>query len=116
MNEREIKEDRSTFCLTRFGAKSSNKKYLINCFVGGQFWSSACLCVSLKVGENKISLSPLFFFSFFLESDLDEESVFFVRWFWTPFFEQVVFALGVLFVPSASDVLPVVKRHFRLFD
>ena len=72
--------------------------------------------MSLKVGENKISLSPLFFFSFFLESDLDEESVFFVRWFWTPFFEQVVFALGVLFVPSASDVLSVVKRHFRLFD
>ena len=48
--------------------------------------------------------------------DLDKYSVFFVRWFWRPFFEQVVFALVVLVVTSESDVSPVVKRHFRLFD
>ena len=43
-------------------------------------------------------------------------SVFFVRWFPEPFFEQVVFALGVLVVTSVSDEIPAVKRHFRLFD
>ena len=43
-------------------------------------------------------------------------SVFFVRRFWTPFFEQVVFALVVLAKPSVRDVFPVVKRRFRLFD
>ncbi|CAL6355627.1 unnamed protein product [Bathycoccus prasinos] len=47
---------------------------------------------------------------------LDKFSVFFVRWFWAPFFEQIVHALGVLAIPSESDVFPVVKRHFRLFD
>jgi len=47
---------------------------------------------------------------------LDELGVFFVRWFRAPFFEQVVFALGVLVVTSASDVFPVVKRRSRLFD
>ena len=47
---------------------------------------------------------------------LDKGSVYFVRWFWRPFFEQVVFALGVLVVPSVSDVFPAVKRRFRLFD
>ena len=52
----------------------------------------------------------------FCELFRDISRVFFVRWFWRPFFEQVVFALGVLVVPSVSDVLPVVKRHFRLFD
>ena len=114
MNEREIKEDRSTFFLTRFGAKSRTKN-ISQLLCEGSF-GRVRVCACLLKGENKISLCPLFFFSFFLESDLDEESVFFVRWFWTPFFEQVVFALGVLFVPSASDVLPVVKRHFRLFD
>ena len=46
----------------------------------------------------------------------DKPSVLFVRWFWAPFFSQVVYALGVLVVPSGSDVSPVVKRHFRLFD
>jgi len=48
--------------------------------------------------------------------DLDNHSVLFVRWFWAPFFEQVVRALGLLVVTSESDALPVVKRHFRLFD
>ena len=43
-------------------------------------------------------------------------SVLFIRWFWAPFFSQVVYALGVLVVTSASDVVPVVKRRFRLFD
>ena len=46
----------------------------------------------------------------------DKFSVFFVRWFRAPFFEQVVYALGLLVVTSASDVFPVVKRRFRLFD
>ena len=56
----------------------------------------------------------LLFFQFF--HVFDKVSVFFVRWFWALFFEQVVFALGVLVVTSVSDVFPVVKRHFRLFD
>ena len=47
---------------------------------------------------------------------LDKCGVFFVRWFREPFFEQVVFALGVLVIPSASDGLPVVNRYSRLFD
>jgi hypothetical protein len=46
----------------------------------------------------------------------DKVSVFFVRWFRAPFFEQVVYAVGVLFVTSGSDVWPVVQRRFRLFD
>ena len=46
----------------------------------------------------------------------DKPSVFFVRWFWAPFFSQVVKAVGVLEVSSASDVIEVVKRRFRLFD
>ena len=45
----------------------------------------------------------------------DEFSVLFVRWFWAPFFSQVVKAVGVLVVPSVSDVCPLVERHFRLF-
>ena len=36
--------------------------------------------------------------------DLDNHSVLFVRWFWAPFFEQVVHALGLLVVTSVSDV------------
>jgi hypothetical protein len=44
------------------------------------------------------ALGLLLFFLVF-----DEPSVFFVRWFWAPFFEQVVFALGVLVVTSVSD-------------
>ena len=47
---------------------------------------------------------------------LDNHSVLFVRWFWAPFFEQVVHALGLLVVTSESDALPVVKRRSRLFD
>ena len=35
---------------------------------------------------------------------LDKCSVLFVRWFWAPFFEQVVFAVGLFVVTSASDV------------
>ena len=46
----------------------------------------------------------------------DKFSVFFVRWFWAPFFEQVVFALWLFAKPSASGVSPVVKRYSRLFD
>ena len=47
---------------------------------------------------------------------LDKFSVLLVCWFWAPFFEQVVYAVVVLFVTSVSDVYPEVKRHFRLFD
>ena len=47
--------------------------------------------------------------------DLDNHSVLFVRWFWAPFFLQVVHALGLLVVMSSRNVLPV-NRHFRLFD
>ena len=38
-------------------------------------------------------------------SDLDfnKPSVFFVRWFRTPFFEEVVYAVGVLVVTSLPD-------------
>ena len=46
----------------------------------------------------------------------DKPSVLFIRWFWAPFFSQVVKAVGVLEVSSVSDVWPVVERHFRLFD
>ena len=46
----------------------------------------------------------------------NKAGVFSVRWFSAPFFLQVVFALGLLVVPSESDVSPVVKRHFRLFE
>ena len=48
--------------------------------------------------------------------DLDKHSVLFVRWFWAPFFLQVVHALGLVVVTSSRDELPVVNRHFRLFD
>ena len=34
------------------------------------------------------------------------DMLFFVRWFWAPFFEQVVKAVGVLVIPSVSDALP----------
>jgi hypothetical protein len=47
---------------------------------------------------------------------LDKFSVFFVRRFWTPFFEQVVLALVVRSVTSPSDIGPQVERRFRLFD
>ena len=43
-------------------------------------------------------------------------TVLFVRWFWAPFFLQVVHALGLVVVTSSRDELPVVNRHFRLFD
>jgi hypothetical protein len=44
VNEREIKEDRSTFFVTLFGAKS-NKKYL-NCFVRAVLVECVSVCVS----------------------------------------------------------------------
>lgn len=47
---------------------------------------------------------------------LDKFSVLLVCWFWAFFFEQVVYAVVVLFVTSVSEVLPVVQRRFRLFD
>jgi hypothetical protein len=46
----------------------------------------------------------------------DKSRVLYIRWFWRTVFEQVVFALVVLVIPSASDVYPLVKRRFRLFD
>ena len=60
-----------------------------------------------------LSLSRLRFYLFCF---LDKLIVVFVRWFWAPFFSHVVFAVGALFVTSVSDVLPVVKGRFRLFD
>ena len=42
----------------------------------------------------------------------DKSRVLYIRWFWRPFFEQVVFALGVLVVPSVSDVIPVLRGAF----
>ena len=35
--------------------------------------------------------------------DLDNHSVLFVRWFWRPFFEQVVHALEVFVVPATCS-------------
>ena len=72
---------------------------------------NVCVCVcdsSFQCCSARVLL--LFFHSF------DKSSVFFVRWFWRPFFKQVVEAVGVLEVTSPSDVSPVVKRRFRLFD
>ena len=45
-----------------------------------------------------------------------EFSVLFIRRLRRTFFSQVVYALVVLFVTSASDVVQVVKGRFRLFD
>ena len=53
---------------------------------------------------------------FFFELFRDISRVLFVRWFRRPFFEQVVYAVVVLVIPSSSDVYPLVKRRFRLFD
>ena len=66
-----------------------------------------CVCVIVLFSA---ALGLLLFFLVF-----DEPSVFFVRWFWAPFFEQVVFAIGVFAETSVRDVLPEVKRRFRLF-
>ena len=64
-----------------------------------------------------LSLSPTFYSKCTLYSNVIlKYSVLFVRRFRAPFFEQVVYALGVLVVTSASDVYPLVKRRFRLFD
>ena len=35
---------------------------------------------------------------------LEKQSVFSVRWFWAPFFEHIVFALGVFVIPSVFHV------------
>ena len=68
-----------------------------------------------KVFLSVLSSAALGVLALFL-ADFDKVSVYFVRWFWRSFFEQVVFAIGVLVVTSVSDVFPVVKRRFRLFD
>ena len=78
-------------------------------------YQSVCFCVR-STWKMSLSLSRarLRFYLFYI---LDKASVLFVRWFWAPFFEQVVHALGLLFVTSESDVYThAVKRHFRLFD
>ena len=72
---------------------------------------SFSLSIHLLFSRSCYSFSRICFFCF-----LDKPIVFFVRWFWAPFFEQVVFAVGVFVVTGASDVLPVVKRRFRPFD
>ena len=73
-----------------------------------------------KERESSIDQSKVYIFSaaavLLFGLEFNNPSVFFVRWFRTPFFEQVVYALGVLVIPSGSDVSPVVQRHFRLFD
>ena len=73
-----------------------------------------------KERESSIDQSRAYIFSaaavLLFGLEFNKPSVFFVRWFRTPFFEQVVYALGVLVIPSGSDVSPVVQRHFRLFD
>ena len=73
-----------------------------------------------KERESSIDKSRAYIFSaaavLLFGLEFNKPSVFFVRWFRTPFFEQVVYALGVLVIPSGSDVSPVVQRHFRLFD
>jgi len=51
---------------------------------------------------------------FVLLLSLDKPNVFFVRWFWAPFFEQVVYAVGLFVVTSVRDVSPVAKKHFHL--
>ena len=58
MNEREIKEDRSTFFLTRFGAKSRTKN-ISQLLCEGSF-GRVRVCACLLKGENKISHSLLF--------------------------------------------------------
>ena len=80
------------------------------------FKIAVCLSLSLSLIKyiSIFSVAVLFLVSWL--PNLHKFSVFFVRWFWAPFFEQIVHALGVLAIPSGSDVLPVVKRHFRLFD
>ena len=70
---------------------------------------------------NEVSLSGISFnrrvlLLFFFELPRDISRVLFVRWFRRPFFEQVVYAVVVLEVTSASDVSPASKGHFRLFD
>ena len=76
-------------------------------------------CLSLSYSSQLLFSRSCFSFSRLCFCCLDkssEYSVFFVRWFWAPFFEQVVYALGSLEVTSVSDVSPAVKRRFRLFD
>ena len=98
--------------------------------------SDACLVFvvsATKISTWKMSLSFFLFLSLSLSLNdlplfsiavlflgislliLDKFSVLFVRWFWAPFFEQVVFAKGVFVVTSVRDVLPEVKRRFHLF-
>jgi len=80
-----------------------------------------CVCLSLSLSLS-LSLNDLSIFPvavLFLGISLlilDKFSVFFVRRLRRTFFEQVVHALGLFVVTSESDVSPVVKRRFRLFD
>ena len=86
------------------------------------FLKLKCLSISLSVVVSFAAFSLFDLFQigvrlrlllFFFQ--IDERSVLFVCWFWAPFFEQVVFAIGVFVVTSVRDVLPEVKRRFRLF-
>ena len=84
--------------------------------------------VCFNIQQNSVSLSLFFsnssihrLMNSFIKVDVlsllglsfDKSRVLYIRWFWTSFFEQVVFALGLLVIPSASDVSPGVKRHSR---
>ena len=60
-----------------------------------------------KERESSIDQSKVYIFSaaavLLFGLEFNNPSVFFVRWFRTPFFEQVVYALGVLVVTSLPD-------------
>ena len=63
---------------------------------------SLSLSLSLSMISSIFSVDVLFLVSWL--PILDKFSVLFVRRFWAPFFEQVVFALVVLSVTSPSDI------------
>ena len=86
------------------------------CFFCTSAFDEYCFYLYVCVFSIITFCSALFSHSSIILSPIDKSCVFFVCWFWAPFFEQVVFALGMLFVTSLGDVSPVVKRHFRLFN
>ena len=79
-------------------------------------FKNVCLSLSSYYNRTNFSMETVLLLRLSRSHVLGKSSVFFVRWFWRPFFEQVVFALGVFVIPSVRDVSPVVKRHFGLFD
>ena len=82
---------------------------LVSSMVSGE---ARCVRKNVSLSHSR-SLSMIYLICFPI---LDKFSVLLVCWFWAFFFEQVVYAVVMLFVTSVSDVLPVVQRRFRLFD